>query len=168
MSTVRRRLFSATFVAVIGLVLAACGTGSSKSSDSEPTERTTAASSTCTHELTCSGGPLSKGTGSSTGCIPPSGNANGYCVPDVCNDPAHAYCCTSTWDNGCAQYAADFNEAHGWPYNELSHAEREPGGRMRRDLRPRAYVHGGRAERRIVCLGRMHTPLGRCQWILRS
>src|SRR4029077_11174174 len=73
---------------------------------------------TCAHELTCTGGPLSGGSSASGGCIPASGNANGYCVHEVCADSAHAYCCTSTWDNGCAQFAATFTKAAGYTYND--------------------------------------------------
>ncbi|HEV3189178.1 MAG TPA: hypothetical protein VGY54_01705 [Polyangiaceae bacterium] len=109
-----RRYLAWGFVLVLGAV--ACGT--SARDGAERTGLVRQANSTCTHELTCSGGPLSKGSGASTGCLPPSGNANGYCVPDVCSDPSHAYCCTSTWDNGCAQYAGTFNVAHGFPYND--------------------------------------------------
>src|SRR5260370_10768471 len=99
-----RRFLAWGFVLVLGAV--ACGT--SARDGAERTGLVQQANSTCTHEITCSGGPLSNGTAPATGCIPPSGNANGYCVPDVCSDPSHAYCCTSTWDNGCAQYAANF------------------------------------------------------------
>jgi hypothetical protein len=77
-----------------------------------------ALNTTCTHELTCSGGPLSGGSSSSGGCIPQSGNANGWCVHEVCADSAHAYCCSSTWDNGCAQFAATFTKAAGFQYND--------------------------------------------------
>jgi Calcineurin-like phosphoesterase len=85
-----------------------------------------AVTTTCAHELTCSGGPLNGGTTASGGCIPQSGNANGYCVHEVCADSAHAYCCQTTWDNGCAQFAAQFTRAAGFAYNDCPTPTQNP------------------------------------------
>lgn len=85
-----------------------------------------AMTTTCDHELTCSGGPLSGGSGPAAGCIPPSGNANGYCVHEVCADPGHAYCCTAFWDNGCAQFASSRTTASGFKYDDCPTAPTDP------------------------------------------
>src|SRR5215470_17134240 len=85
-----------------------------------------AVNSTCAHELTCTGGPLAGGSSSSGGCIPPSGNANGWCVHEVCADSAHAYCCSSTWDNGCVQFAGKFTKSAGFGYNDCPTPAQNP------------------------------------------
>ncbi|HSY23845.1 MAG TPA: metallophosphoesterase [Polyangiaceae bacterium] len=101
--------------------------GSASAESAEPVgQAAEAVSAACAHELTCSGGPLANGTTSSGGCIPASGNANGYCVHEVCADSAHAYCCTSTWDNGCAQFAATFTKAAGFTYNDCPTPTQNP------------------------------------------
>ena len=116
MPTLRRSIFCLSFVGFVCLLLA-CGNRASETSQ-EHTSQVAQALTTCAHELTCSGGPLFGGSTASGGCIPHSGNANGYCVHEVCADSAHAYCCSSTWDNGCAQFAATFTKAAGFAYND--------------------------------------------------
>src|SRR5215467_4958002 len=85
-----------------------------------------AVNATCAHELTCTGGPLAAGNSSSGGCIPASGNANGWCVHEVCADANHAYCCSSQWDNGCAQFAATFTRTAGFGFDDCPTPAQNP------------------------------------------
>src|SRR5215470_20055557 len=85
-----------------------------------------AVNSTCAHELTCTGGPLAGGSSSSGGCLPPSGNANGWCVHEVCADSNHSYCCSSTWDNACAQFAGTFTRAAGFGFDDCPTPAQNP------------------------------------------
>jgi hypothetical protein len=109
----------------LALVVAMCGAACSQRQD-PVSSFTEAVNATCAHELTCSGGPLAAGSSSSSGCIPPSGNANGWCVHEVCADSNHAYCCSSTWDNGCAQFAATFTRAAGFGFDDCPTPAQNP------------------------------------------
>ena len=72
------------------------------------------ASTTCAHDVLCTGGPLQGGSNGS-GCTTSSG-ADGWCVQEVCND--YPTCCTTAWTNTCVQDMANYNEAGGYQYND--------------------------------------------------
>jgi hypothetical protein len=73
-----------------------------------------ALSTTCAHDVLCTGGPLQGGS-AGNGCTTASG-ADGYCVPEVCDDIAS--CCTTAWTNACVQDMVKYTEAGGFKYND--------------------------------------------------
>ena len=109
----------------LALVVVVAGTACSQREESV-SSAVQAVNATCAHELTCAGGPLAAGSSSSGGCLPPSGDANGWCVHEVCANPNHAYCCSSTWDNGCAQFAATFTRAAGFGFDDCPAPAQNP------------------------------------------
>ncbi len=110
----------------VGLVLcggvAACSSAGEDRSDTPSSRDAVSALATCSHDVECTGGPLTGGA-KGTGCTTSSG-ANGWCVQEVCADIPS--CCTSAWTNDCVQDMANYNTAGGFGFDDCPAPSADP------------------------------------------
>jgi hypothetical protein len=101
-----------------GVIVACCTAVACSGGAGDPPRPTAklsqAATTTCAHDVLCTGGPLQGGS-AGDGCTTESG-ADGYCVPEVCDDIAT--CCTTAWTNACVQDMVKYTKAGGFEYND--------------------------------------------------
>jgi hypothetical protein len=111
-SSTKRTKGAAIAAATIALgAVVAC---SSAPDERGPTASQSQALTACAHDVLCTGGPLQGGS-SGDGCTTTSG-ADGYCVPEVCDD--YPTCCTTAWTNTCVQDMVKYTKAGGFEYND--------------------------------------------------